>query len=530
MRLNRSLHGARDCGVMLLVALVLSVSALWNGQPFFYPDTPTYLRGAEMGAARLLGSTAFKPWLPALEEPKASDPSASPADESARQLKPLTSIEDKVVLAGRSVYYGALLYAGYLSGKMWLAVAVQALCVAYVLQLLMMKLWGLRSRELIGVAAALSLLTPLGVYTGFLMPDVFAPLVILSMGTLAVYWGQLSRPHRWVLSALLLFGLCAHSSHLALAVLLLALVLAARFFSTRWRGLPWAGLAVVACCIVGALAAEWAFNKAVTVAVGAPPLRLPHLMGRLINLGPGTAYLRQHCPGSGYAACAYLRNYPTQWDDFLFSTNPAKGTFALADAATKRRLSDEQLHFSADVIRFDPVGVMAGVGVDVLRQLVDFRVDIAAYDKHAFGMYEGRVPDGVLADMHNSRAARLFSLNHWLTISSYAMVLASLLMSGLWHLLRSNATALALAVPRQRSFADFAWLVVAGVVANAVVCATLASSMDRFQARVIWLLPFMALAVLAGASARRVSPAKAATGTNGMSISSARSSLQGGAP
>jgi hypothetical protein len=47
-----------------------------------------------------------------------------------------------------------------------------------------------------------------------------------------------------------------------------------------------------------------------------------------------------------------------------------------------------------------------------------------------------------------------------------------------------------------------ATLVLAGVAANALVCVTAASSLDRFQSRVIWLLPFLALTVLAWCASR----------------------------
>ena len=241
MQTNRPTSWFGQFGALLTIALLMCWAALWNGQAFFYPDTPTYLRGAEMGASRLLGPAALKPWLPAPQADTAQGASGPVASQPPKRMKPLTSIEDKVVLAGRSVYYGALVYAGYLAGNMWLTVAVQALVVAYVLQLLMGRLWGFGSRRTIVVAAALSLLTPLGVYTGFLMPDVFAPLAILCIGTLAVYWQQLGRGHRWMLALILLFGLCAHASHVALAAMLLVMALAARWPSGRWRA-PWAGI------------------------------------------------------------------------------------------------------------------------------------------------------------------------------------------------------------------------------------------------------------------------------------------------
>jgi len=539
------LEWARRLGLWVAIALMLCLLALFNGQPFFYPDTPTYLRGAEMGATKLAGPNTLKPWLPAPDVAAVASAAASssvaepvmPSDpvQTARKLKPLTSVADKVVLAGRSVYYGILLYAGYLTGGMWLAVMVQALCVAYVLQLLMVRLWALSTGQVLGTVAALSLLTPLGIYTGFLMPDVFAPLVILIIGTMSVYWRQLTRGQCGALAAILLFGLCAHSSHVALAVLMLVLALAGRLFSAYWRSLSGAALLVLAICIAAAGAAEWAFSKAVTAAVGAPPLRLPHPMARLIDLGPGTTFLKQRCPGAGYAACDFVQNYPTAWEDFLFSSDPAKGAFALADVGTKRRLSDEQLRFVLDVVRFDPLGVTRGVALDVLRQLGLFRVDIGVYTPAFLAMYEGRVPDRIFLDMQRSRAGQLWPFNDGLSAATYAMVLASLVLA-VWLRRRARLNDQSAPLDRlptafdlaQRHIRDFAVVVIAGVVANAVVCATLASSLDRFQARVIWLLPFLALTMLAVARQARLSD----TGISAFrhSTSTPNLSIQGSTP
>lgn len=509
---------------LFLAALVLCGIAIWNKQPFFYSDTTTYLRGAEMGLAKVAGPGLLTPWSPAASSPdrsgsalpvspdtrpdasdRPSNASAPANNQPAMQTMPLTSMDDQIVLAGRSVYYGVLLYAGYLTGGMWLAVVVQALCVSYVLQLLMVRLWGLRTRDFVAAAAALTVLTPLGAFTGFLMPDIFAPLVILSIGTLAVYWSALARTDRWLLSALLLFGLSAHASHMAMAALLLALLVLARLIAARWRGIATPALLVVVVCLGGAVAAELAFNQAVTKAVGSPPLRLPHPMARLIDLGPGTAFLQQRCADASkepYTACKYLQNYPTPWEDFLFSTDPAKGAFALSDSATKRRLSNEQLGFVADVVRFDPLGTLSGVAANVVHQIFNFRVDVWSYGANNVQKnYAGRVPDSVYAKLQQSRAASPQPWHIWLTLATYTAVSASLAWAAYLWLRRgrgdSSDAVDAQGYSQTKRFTDFVWIVCTGVVANAVVCATLASSMDRFQARVIWLLPFLALCAFA---------------------------------
>lgn len=490
--------GLRHFATVALAALMLCLVAVLNGQPFFYPDTPSYVRGADMGFTKLLGPRFATDWSPQAAATRQAQ--AEPGEPAAAAAKRFTSIEDKIVMAGRSVYYGALLYLGYVSSDLWGVVAVQALAAAYLLHLLMVRLWSLGAPAYLGTVAALTVLTPLGAFVGLLLPDVFAPLIILAVGTMTLYWTRLRRADRAALAVLTVSGLVSHPSHLALAVAFVAVLAAARWLLRAARPLSVAGLGLAGACLLAGFVAEWVFFKAVTVTVGQPPLRMPHPMARLIDMGPGTAFLQATCPGSGYAACAYLDNYPTPWVDFIFSVDPDKGAFALADAATKRRLSGEQARFFLDVVRFDPLGVARGLGADLLRQLVMFRVDTLEYRSET-PRFATRLPAETFETLLRSRAAEPGSgWDRRLTLATTATVIASLVI------------AVALAAGRRRpaardgaagdEFQRFAVVLVVGMACNALVCATLASPFDRFQARVIWLLPFLALAALALARAR----------------------------
>lgn len=494
---------------LALAALLLGLPAWWNGQPLFYPDTPTYLRGAEMGAARIAGPHRLAPWVAAAAAP------STQAGTAAMATPGLTSVNDKVVLAGRSVYYGALLYASHLAGSLWWTVAVQALCVAWVLHLLLVRLWGLGTPAYLGHVAVLAATTPLAVFTGLLMPDVFAGLAVLAVAMLAVYWRRLSGPERAGLAGLLLFALAGHASHVALAAALLAAALALRLLRRGWQHLAMPALGTVAVCIAAAVAAEWAFAHAVTRAVGAPPLRLPHLTARLVDRGPGTDYLRTHCPPAPagtsapagalpYAACAFTANCPTAWTDFLFSTDSRHGAFALADAATKRRLSTEQWALAMQVIRHDPVGVLRGVALDVLRQMADFRVDVWGYGPRELAMYAGRIPDTLFESMKASRGNGTTAFNDAFTALTYASTLAALVLA--LHATRRRRLGAPAVLPHR--MAQVAVLSLTGLAANALVCAALASPMDRFQARLAWLPALLALAALAHAWRRRLAAAR----------------------
>jgi len=493
--------------VVASAALMLCAPALWNGLPFFYPDTPTYLRGAQLVADRLTPALTPAFGLVAQAATATEVKHMTPETPMMPMKSPpttrgLTSLDDKVVLAGRSVYYGALLYGAQRAGSLWVAVGIQALCLAAVLYLLMVRLWRVRPALFLGTVGVLTLATPLAVYADLLMPDVFAGVAILAFAALCVYWRQLAGVERGLLAGVLLFGLMAHASHVAVIAVLLGVALALRRWNARWQGLSATALAVGGVCLTLAVGAEWAFAQGVQRAVGAAPLRLPYTTGRLIEMGPGTEFLRQHCADaavSGYAVCPLRANYPTTWDAFLFSADPARGTFALVDAATKRRIVSQQWQFIGDVIAHDPWGVLTGWVADLGRQVMGFRVDVWSFGASQLAMFEGRVPAQIFAAMQTSRGWNEPAYNRVLSTVTYASTLAALML-GAWWAWRRRAGAPA-CVPQRLE--QVAGLVIAGVGINALVCATAASALDRFQSRVIWLLPFLALAVLALMWSRR---------------------------
>lgn len=468
-----------------LGALMLCAVAAWNAAPLLYPDTPTYLRGAEMGAVKLLGPAARTAWTaharPATSAAAPAQP--LPGSPAAR----LTSVEDQVVLAGRSVYYGAMLWLSAWLGSLWMAVLVQAVAAAWLLHLVMVDLGRSSHPAYWAVTALLALGTPLSVFTGLLMPDVWVSLAILALAAWAVHERTLPGTQRAALAAVVLFAMLSHTSAVPV-VAVMALAAWGLRHRAGWEGLSRRALAGAGLCVLAALAAEAAFSLAVTRQVGAAPLRLPHLSARLVDAGAGTAYLRRHCPQAGWAACDFVDRLPTPWTDFLFSTDPRRGVFALADAATKRRLSQEQVALAWAIAREDPAGVARALAVDAVLQLASFHVDVWGFGPRELAMYDGRVPPQEQARLAASRGYRQPQWNDVMTALTWASVAgagAFALLS--WHRRRQGQ---ARSLPHR--LAQCIALVLAGVAVNAVVCGLLASPLDRFQARVVWLLPLAA--------------------------------------
>src|SRR5262245_29379939 len=94
--------------------------AFVNGEPFYMPDTPSYIRGADGAVHELTGATSTwsNEFHKRFAEPSPASTSAAPVVSGSTD-GPRPAAEPSVVLKGRSIYYGALLYAAQWLGNFW---------------------------------------------------------------------------------------------------------------------------------------------------------------------------------------------------------------------------------------------------------------------------------------------------------------------------------------------------------------------------------------------------------------------------
>jgi hypothetical protein len=167
---------------------------------------------------------------------------------------------------------------------------------------------------------------------------------------LRAYRVRFDRLERWEF----LFWFCAicysmlvHFSHLLTVAGLV--ILAALHGVRSINKARWFACGTLATAMVIALLGERAFFHAVEKMTGAPPIRPPFLMARIIEDGPGYRYLQATCPHNGLAVCAFRDRFPSSADTFLWATDSNRGVFSTADPQTRRALSAEQLRFAWNV-------------------------------------------------------------------------------------------------------------------------------------------------------------------------------------
>ncbi len=460
-------------GLALLVTawLALLWPAAMNGQPFLFHDTTAYIRGAAFPAEKFGGLKTV--WSEAAAAPAAAQKAPSVIAKSA------SSVEDKTVFAGRSIYYGSLLFWGFVVGGMWLPVLLQA---AIVLAAVFCALRLLVSRPMTSTAltlVALGLATPLSWFSGYMMPDLFAGLGVLSTALLLTHIDKMQRWERVFWFVLLTFALAAHTSHLVTASALIGIAVVAKFLLRR--DLRASGFALIAGAIGAALMADAAFSVAVTRVTGAAPVRPPMLTARVMHSETGRAYLKTVCPAAGYAVCAFVDRPAMTANDFLWSPDPAIGVFTQADPVTRRALSEEQMRVFLSAFFADPVASTRELLTrwGMLLAVTDIpEFNHAAADRAYFA---AKLPPLI----HATFAA---------TPSAQGMLPTGMFqMAFLLTMFGGTAVSILLLRGETGRINDMALILLAGVLINAAICSGLSGVEPRYQTRMIWLLPFLAM-------------------------------------
>jgi hypothetical protein len=479
------------CG---LVAILLSVPLMWpalyNRQPFFFSDTAAYVRGADVGVQALFHRRS--PWSLTGAEAIVAAPDG--VSTQAPLKKTLMSISDKTVITGRSPFYGLLLYLGEVTGGFWVSIVLQSLAivvsVALVLRALEMPCWPRLPRLIL----LLALTTSVPFFVSFLMPDVFAAVAVLGTAVLAGVRHRLGRLDYTAWWALLSTAAIFHDSHVLIIVSMLLLALVWNALTRDWRS--WRGMAVMALSIVAALLAHALFDVIVERVVGAPPLRPPFLLARVIEDGPGYRYLRATCPDSRFTVCKYVDRLPLSAEDFLWYPDETRGVFAVASPAERRLLSAEQYSVLVKVITFDPWGQLSASLRNIGWQLTRMNLNVFQYQsqqRYVHGpepVFLSRIPQEHLGALRRSAAYRgLMPIDTCAAVDA-AVVAAAVAVLAFAFLRARWRTAL------PGSLARVVLCSIVAVVLNSAICGVFSGPHDRYSQRVAWVIPLVAMLVV----------------------------------
>lgn len=402
----------------------------------------------------------------------------------------LDTIDPRKTMWARQVFYTAFLRALHWWISLWPAIFVQALIVAHLLYLTLRALYPqLTLGAYVLVTTVIAATTSLPWHASALLPDVFTPVLVLSMFLLGFCRDTLSRTETTYLVALTALAAVIHLSHIPLAagliVVILVLRLALRLRDTRPPRTP----VLLVLPLLAAVSTHLTINYAVHSSLSLSPASSIWLMARFIADGPGRDYLRDECPTDRFILCNYLDELPHDSDEFLWGDYSPDSVFHRAGGYSALRGEAREI-VSGTLERY-PGAVLIAFATNAARQFVD--IDTGQWidfgrDKinHPISMYiEGLFPRAYpdyLASAQFQDRIPIALLATW----TMAVVLAS----------AAACLALLLAGAGQRAprFALLCLIVLVALAGNAMITGGISAVHDRYQTRLVWLVVFAACA------------------------------------
>jgi hypothetical protein len=449
--MNNSVSAGRvatHVGAILFAAVVLAWPAFYNRYPLLYPDSISYL-GDGSNVARALFHQEFADYY-----------------------------------GFRSLIYSLGILPLHWHVTPWPIVAVNALLTSYVLWLLVRSLLPERMLfHFLIIVLVLSLFTGLGWLVGWIMPDLLGPLLYLSVFVLVFASETLAMGERVAIAVVAWWGIVSHGSHLLLTLGLGPLLITVLVFQGRSLRQGMRAMRPVAGIVLFAVLAQVALNAYLYRELSFSGNRPPYLLARVLADGPGRWYLQKHCGRSVLVICDQLKDVPGDAEEFLWGAHG----WANASLEEQKELKREEMAVVFGALREYPREELRISAAHFWEQLSSYGV--YSYDANAWILesFDAVLP-GKAEEYRRSRQAQAgLDEDFFSSVQDWA-VIVSLFVVGLWAIFGRRLWS--------RRLVGLTVMVTYVVLANAAVAGSFSNLEDRYQARVIWLVPLLSLAFL----------------------------------
>lgn len=380
--------------------------------------------------------------------------------------------------------YGAFLHLFHWGWSLWLPLAAQGLILSHLLWLTQRGMRGeVTVLSHLLLCAGLAALTSAPWFAATLMPDIFAAVGPLCLLLLGFERDRLNRIEAVWLVLLGALAIATHLSHLPTAAALILLVA----LGGRSLGAALRTVLPLLLALAGLVSANaWATGR---------PTLSPHgavfLLARLQADGPAAATLRDHCPRAGWRLCAFADRLPMDSNAFLWDPGsplnrgrdgqpiPMGGVRAAPEAAgileatlreRPREVADAMAHNTLTQLQHFAVGdTLGATHLDASARRAVTRLplsELEAFDAGA--QMRGELP---------ALAAPWLRPQPWVVLVSLPLALFALLRAMRRH---------------DRAVAGLIAGMLLAVLVNAFATGALSAPVDRYQARIIWLIPLAA--------------------------------------
>jgi hypothetical protein len=399
----------------------------------------------------------------------------------------------------RSPFYGIAIMPLLALNSEWPIVFAQSGIAAATIFLTLRVVWGgLRAGRYLLSIGLLALLTTLPWQSCAILADLPAALVPLGIFLLVFGRDRLARWEVALVFAITLISCMVHYSHLPLMAVLTVLALGIGLVERRPRSDILRGialcLAVIAITAVAHIGMQWKFRGKLAIAPNGPVF----LLARLVEDGPAKDFLVAHCAEAKFALCAYVDDMPMSTGDFLWESDGPVIRLGGYSA-----MSQQAKIIVAGTLMQEPGRIALLSLRHTLEQLVDFGT--ASYLRRfmspgkGWRRYADTMEIGLPGEYMEFAASRQSTgrLELWVfsalmpSVAISAALLAGMLLIGAVRGGAFGGTPLR----GDSRLQALSWLVLATVLVNAAICGVLSEPADRYQSRVVWLLPFLLLVI-----------------------------------
>jgi len=378
----------------------------------------------------------------------------------------------------RSIFYGLFILPARVTHTLWSVVFAQSLLATYTLRLLSREVFAIKKNfEFLAIILLLCVTSSLPWYAGFLTPDIFTSLMILGLFMLAFSIRHLDLFDRFFVFALTFLAAIVHYSHIPIAtgLLIIALLVSLiRFERVRYLTTP---AVVIVCAFVTIVASNYLTIGVASYSAGGYAFEL----GRLIEDGPAVAYLREECHRRSFRACSYLDQMPMSSSRFLWYTGYLRAGGFVGQ-------SREAAEIVKGTIESYPAWVFKAALIDTARQIrrsgTGGGLISYADDHNPTRPLHSLYPSEFVSYLGSRQSRRQLDMSA-VQIVDYGVVIVSLL-----------ACILAfIAALRSHDLLVLSFMLTIGlaILLHAFVTGAISEPINRYGARVIWLIPLTAI-------------------------------------
>lgn len=437
---------------LLVSTLVLLLPALYNGFPLFYSDSAVYIKSAMM-----IGHIRAGDSIPYLS----------------------------------GVGYALFMRAVSWETTLWLVVFAQALILNILIYQVTRVLLPERKiiRTHLPILFVLATLSSMGWTVSQLMPDFFTSCMVLAV--FLFYAADNKSIGNYIfLSLVIILSILSHLSNISISILLVLLLVLYFMMDGSFRRniKAWLyktiGLTVL---IFASLFLLKGLNNSMYRQNVLSPTGHIFFFARLADTGFMEEFLNEKCDRKSYEICKYKTNFPTSYETFLWDFS---GPFYKTGGwdITKH---DEYKRIIRDVLTTPKylAWFLFDCSKHFVKQIVNFRTGdgLASYYDKESSQYKtvceyfdrNEIRDNYLLSKQIQGDLNFKSVN----LVNYLLLGVSVLIIT-WALIKKR---------QESKMRFFSMVIIGGVLVNAAATSGMSSVFDRFQSRVVWLIPFLAL-------------------------------------